>query len=101
MSAEYKNDKIGKDQDGFIKGKECKDQILNLRVLVKKKNRNVKEERLYGILTDIEKTFDRIDWEAIWDVLRVHGVDGSLLNGVKAFYKDPNVCVPQGDRRSG
>ncbi len=42
---------------------------------------------------DLEKPYDRIDWTAMWDVLKVYGVGGRLMNGVKAFYKDAKACI--------
>ena len=35
----------------------------------------------------------RVDREALWNVLRVCGVGGQLLGGIKAFYREANVCV--------
>lgn len=29
----------------------------------------------------------------MWDVWKVYGVGGSLLDGVKAFYRDASACV--------
>ncbi len=43
--------------------------------------------------TDLEKEYDRLHWAAVWDVLKVYGVGGSLMNGVKAFYKDAKACI--------
>ena len=42
---------------------------------------------LYGAFMNLEKEYDRSDWETMWDVLRVY-VDRKLLNVVKAFYRD-------------
>ncbi len=41
----------------------------------------------------MEKVFDRIDWEAMWYVLRMYEVGGKLPSGVKSFYKDKKSCV--------
>ncbi len=37
--------------------------------------------------------YDRVDWGALWDELRTYGVDGRLLDGVKALYRDASACV--------
>ncbi len=47
-----------------------------------------KGKKVYAAFIDLEKVYDIIDWMATWDVLKVYGVGGSLMNGVKAFYKD-------------
>ncbi len=46
-----------------------------------------------GADIDLEKVYDRIDWTAVWDVLKVYGVGGMLMNGVKAFYKGAKACI--------
>ena len=52
-----------------------------------------KGKKVYAALMDLEKAYDRIDWTAMWDVLRIYDVGGSLLNGIKAFYRDAKACV--------
>ncbi len=42
---------------------------------------------------DLEKAYDRSDWTAMWDVLKVYGVGGRLMNEVKAFYEDEKTCI--------
>ncbi len=36
----------------------------------------------------LEKAYDRVDREAIWSVLKICGVDGQLLKGIQAFYRE-------------
>ncbi len=43
-----------------------------------------KGKTLYAAFIDVENSFDTIKWEAIWHVLRVAGVVGKLVNGVKS-----------------
>ena len=33
---------------------------------------------------DLEKTYDRINMEAVWQVLRMYDVGGKLVNGIKS-----------------
>ena len=44
-------------------------------------------------ILDLEEAYDRIDWRALWVVLKMYGVGGKQLNGVKAFYKDVDSCI--------
>ncbi len=46
-----------------------------------------------AFIVDLETAFDRTDWDAMWDVMRVYGVGARLLSGMRSFYKDANVCV--------
>ncbi len=41
----------------------------------------------------LEKAYDRVDREAVWNVLKIYGVGGQLLEGIKAFYKETSACV--------
>ena len=35
---------------------------------------------------DLEKTYDRVYREALWQVLRMNDMYGKLLNGIKSMY---------------
>ncbi len=48
---------------------------------------------IHAAFMDLEKTYDRVVQEAMWDVLKVYGVGGGLLEGVKTFYRDASACV--------
>ncbi len=40
-----------------------------------------------------QKAYDRVDREALWNVLKICGVGGQLMKGIKAFYGAVNVCI--------
>ena len=42
---------------------------------------------------DLEKAYNRVDREALWNVLKVYGVEGKLLGGIKLYYREANACV--------
>ncbi len=42
---------------------------------------------------DLEKANDRVNWLALWEVLRIYGVGGKLLSAIKSFYEEPSTCV--------
>ena len=42
---------------------------------------------------DLEKVYDRVNREALWQVLRMYDVRGKLLNGVKSIFVDYSACV--------
>ncbi len=50
-------------------------------------------ENLYAAFMDPEKAYDRVDREAFWSILKIYGVGGELLEGIKAFYKEASACV--------
>ncbi len=47
-------------------------------------------------LMDLEKAYDRVDRKPLWSVLKIYGVGVQLLQGIQAFYSEPNACVRVG-----
>ena len=69
----------------------CVDQIFTLKQIgetAKKKKRKV-----YVGFMDVEEAYDRVNKEAIWQVLRMYNVVGKLLNGNKSMYIKSLACV--------
>ena len=83
--------KVSEEQGGFRKGKGCVDQIFAIRMIVEEYL--AKGRKLYAAFMDLEKAYDRVDREALWNVLRIYGVGGQLLDGIKAFYREASACV--------
>ena len=46
---------------------------------------------------DLEKAYDRVDRDAMWNVLRLNGIGGRLLRGVKSLYVGSKACVRVGN----
>ena len=42
---------------------------------------------------DLWKVYDRVNREALWQVLRMYDVGGKLLNGIKSVYVNRLTCV--------
>ena len=42
---------------------------------------------------DLEKAYDRVKREALWQVLTIYDVGGKLLNGIKSAYVNSLACV--------
>ena len=40
--------------------------------------------------------YDRVDRDAMWNVLRLYGISGRLLRGVKCLYVGSKACVRVG-----
>ena len=41
---------------------------------------------------DLEKVYDKVNKEALWEVLRIY-VGGKLLNGIRSMYVNRLACV--------
>ena len=42
---------------------------------------------------DSEKAYDRVNWEALCQVLRMHAVGDKRFSGIKSMYVDSSTCV--------
>ncbi len=52
-----------------------------------------KDRKLFAAFVNLEKAYDRVDRKGLWDTLRVYGVGGQLLAGIKSFYKNASPSV--------
>ena len=83
--------RISNEQGGFRKGRGCVDQIFTVKGMAEKYL--MKDRKLYAAFMDLEKAYDKVDWDALWEVLKIYGVGGQLLQGIKAFYQNASACV--------
>ena len=82
---------IDDEQGGFRPGRECVDQIFTIKQICEKAWE--KKCRVHVGFLDLEKAYDRVNREALWQVLRVYDVGGNLLNGIKSMYVNSVPCV--------
>lgn len=75
---------VTENQFGFVSGKSTTDAIHTLRTLVEKHKYNKKN--LYSIFIDLEKAFDRVPRELIWQSLRYKLVPEALISLVQDTY---------------
>ncbi len=52
-----------------------------------------KARKCFGHSWILEKACDKIHREGLWTVLRLYGLGGRLLKGVKSFYENSTACV--------
>ena len=67
------------------------DQIFTARCLSEKYLEKHKD--VHVAFMDLEKAYDRVDREALWQLLSVYRVGNGLLAAIKAFYKESEDCV--------
>ncbi len=76
--------KVSDEQGNFRKGKSCMNQIFVIKILVEEYLG--KDNKLYAVFSDLENAYDRVDREAFWIVLKIHGAEGQLMTGIEVFY---------------
>ena len=89
---------IAEVQGGFRRGRGCTDQIFIVRQICEKYLGMGKD--VYFAFLDLEKAYDRVDRDAMCNVLRFYGTDGRLLLGVKSLYVGSKACVRVGNEVS-
>ena len=63
---------IDYEQGGFRRGRGCVDQIFTLKQIDKKARE--KKRRAYVGFIDLDKEYDRVNRESLWQVLRMYDV---------------------------
>ena len=48
---------------------------------------------VYMCFVDLEKAYDRVPREKLWEVLREYGLRGSLLRAIRSLYSQSESCV--------
>ena len=89
---------IAEVQGGFRRDRECTDHFFIVRQICEKYLGKGKE--VYFAFLDLEKAYDRVDRDAMWNVLRLYGIGGRLLRRVKSLYVGSKACVRVGNEVS-
>ena len=74
---------IGEVQCWFRQGGGCMNQEFAVRQVCEKYRANGKD--VSWAFVDLEKTYDTIDRQGIWQMLREYGVGGKLLKAVQSL----------------
>ena len=84
-------DKVMEKQAGFRSGRGCSEQIFVMRQLTEKMIE--KGKKMYAVFVDLEKAYDKVCREELWEALRRYGVSGGLLSVIKSMYQASEACV--------
>ena len=82
---------IGEEQCWFRQGRGCMDQVFAVRQVCEKYLANGKD--VFWVFMDSLKAYDTINQHGMWQMLRVYGIGGKLLNAVQSFYIDSKERV--------
>ncbi len=92
------NDKIQDEQCGFRPGRGTTDQLFILQQISEKAWEYDKE--VHVCFVDLEKAYDRVDRNLMWETLKEYGVDDQLVGAIASLYKASNSCVRVLGRKS-
>ena len=74
---QYVNHELPDVQRGFRKGRRTRDQIANIRWILKEA-REFKKKKIYFCFIDYTKAFDCVDHNKLWKILKEMGIPDHL-----------------------
>ena len=83
--------KVLEAQGGFRKGRSCTDQLFIIRQMSEKMLE--KNKKMVVACVDLEKAYDRVGRDKLWNVLGEYGVKGKLLRAIRSLYKKSEAYV--------
>ena len=91
---QYVNRKISDVQAGFRKGRGTRDQIANIRWIMKKAREF--QKNIYFCFIDYAKAFDCVDHSKLWKILRNMGIPVHLTCLLRNLYASQEAKVRTG-----
>ena len=79
---------------GFRKGRETRDQIPNIRLIIKKAREF--QKNIYFCFIDYAKAFDCVDHNKLWKILQVMGIPDHLTCLLRNLYAGQEATVRTG-----
>ena len=81
---QYVNRELPDVQAGFRKGRGSRDQIANIRCIIKKAREF--QRNIYFCFIDYVKTFDSVDHNKLWKILKEMGIPDHLTCLLRNLY---------------
>ena len=91
---QYVNHKLPDVQAGFRKGRGTRDQISNIRWIIKKAREF--QKNIYFCFIDYAKAFDHVDHNELWKILKEMGIPDHLICLLRNLYARQEAAVRTG-----
>ena len=91
---QYVNRELPDIQAGFRKGRGTRDQIANIRWIIKKSREF--QKNMYLCFIDYAKAFDCVDHSKLWKILKEMGIPDHLTCLLWKLYADQEATVRTG-----
>ena len=88
---QYVNRELPDVQAGFRKGRGTRDQIANIRWIIKKAREF--QKNIYFCFTDYPKAFDSVDHNKLWKILKGMGIPDHLTWLLRNLYSGQEATV--------
>ena len=90
----YVNGELPDVQAGFRKGRGTRDQIANIRWIIKKAREL--QKNIYHCFIDYAKAFDCVGHNKLWKILKEMGIPDHLICLLRNLYADQEATVRSG-----
>ena len=91
---QYMNRELPDIQAGFRKGRRTRDQIANIRWIIKKARKL--QKTIYFCFIDYAKAFDCVDHKKRWKILKEMGIPDHLICLLRNLYAGQEATVRTG-----
>ena len=91
---QYVNSELPDIQAGFRKGRGTRDQIANIRWIIKKAT--VFQKDINFCYIDYAKAFDCVDHNKLWKILQAMGIPNHLISLLRNLYAGKEIAVRTG-----
>ena len=91
---QYVNRELPDVQVGFKKGRGTRDQIANIQWIIKKAREF--QKNIYFCFIDYAKTFDHVDHNKLWKILKEMGIEDHLTCLLTSLYAGEETTVRTG-----
>uniref|UniRef100_A0A670II65 Reverse transcriptase domain-containing protein n=1 Tax=Podarcis muralis TaxID=64176 RepID=A0A670II65_PODMU len=81
------NNRIHKDQTGFLPGRQLRDNVRNLIDIIEYLDMSIDRQAAL-VFIDAEKAFDNISWDFLKKSLEMMGMGEKFRKGIEAIYKE-------------
>ena len=88
---QYVNRELPDVQAGFRKGRGTRDQIANIRWIIRKARQF--QKNIYFCFIDYAKAFDCVDQNKLWKILKEMGIPDHLTNLLRNVYAGQEATV--------
>ena len=95
---QYVNCELPDVQAAFRKGRGTRDQIANIRWIIKKAREF--QKNIYFCFTDYAKAFDCVDHNKLWNILKEMGIPNHLTWLLRNLYAGREAIVKTGHGRT-
>ena len=95
---QYVNHELPDAQAGFRKGRGIRDQIANIRWIIKKAREF--QKNIYFCFIDYAKAFDCVDDNKLWKILKEMGIPDHLTCLLRNLYTGQEATVRTGHRKT-